>query len=93
MRYAVVIHQRSDGWFQASVPVIPGLTRSGKDRSETLQAIEQALIALLTTSEVVYLDLPDTVQRNPWLETAGVFADDPTLEPLLESIYDARDHA
>jgi hypothetical protein len=77
--------------FQASVPVIPGLTRAGKDRGETLQAIEQALVATLTTSEIVYIDLPDTPQVNPWIATAGQFANDPTLEPMLKDIYDARE--
>jgi predicted RNase H-like HicB family nuclease len=91
MRYAILVQQRPDGMFQASVPVIPGLTRSGTSREETLQAIEQALVATLTTSEIVYLDLPSAPQMNPWLATAGLFADDPTLEPMLEEIYDARD--
>jgi predicted RNase H-like HicB family nuclease len=91
MRYAILVQQRPDGMFQASVPVIPGLTRSGTSREETLQAIEQALVATLTTSEIVYLDLPAAPQMNPWLATAGLFADDPTLEPMLEEIYDARD--
>jgi hypothetical protein len=31
------------------------------------------------------------VEQNPWLDTAGVFADDPTLEPLLRAIYAERD--
>lgn len=29
--------------------------------------------------------------ENPWLKTAGMFADDPTLEPMLEEIYAARE--
>jgi hypothetical protein len=27
---------------------------------------------------------------HPWLETAGMFADDPALEPMLQGIYAAR---
>jgi len=28
---------------------------------------------------------------NPWLSTAGVFADDPDLLPMLDEIYAARE--
>ncbi|HEX5501993.1 MAG TPA: hypothetical protein VFW96_05190 [Thermomicrobiales bacterium] len=30
-------------------------------------------------------------ESNPWLATAGCFADDDTLEPMLREIYAARD--
>jgi len=29
-------------------------------------------------------------EANPWLATAGSFADDPALEPMLSEIYAAR---
>jgi hypothetical protein len=29
--------------------------------------------------------------ENPWLQLAGIFADDPTLMPMLDAIYAARD--
>jgi predicted RNase H-like HicB family nuclease len=93
MRYAVLIQQRPDGRYQASVPVIPGLTRVGETRDETLHAVQQAIEATLTTAELVYLDIPDrpSVAANPWLTTAGMFADDPTLEVMLQNIYADRD--
>jgi len=91
MRYAILIQQRPDGMFQASVPIIPGLTRSGENRDETIHAIEQAIRATLTNSEVIYIDIPEAPQMNPWLASAGLFTDDPTLEPMLEEIYALRE--
>jgi predicted RNase H-like HicB family nuclease len=93
MRYAILLQQRPDGKYQASVPVIPGLTSVGETRDETLQAVRQAITATLTTAELVYLDVPEQrpATTNPWLATAGMFADDPTLEPMLQDIYAARD--
>jgi hypothetical protein len=29
--------------------------------------------------------------ENPWIALAGIFADDPTLMPMLDAIYAARD--
>lgn len=93
MHYAVVIRQRADGKYQATVPLLPELTRVGETRDETLQAIQQAIAATLTTTELVYLDVPGppAILDNPWLATAGMFADDPTLEPMLQEIYAQRD--
>ena len=49
--------------------------------------------ATLTTAEFVSIELPEQPPplANPWLVTAGSFADDPTLEAMLREIYDARD--
>ncbi len=93
MRYAILLQQRPDGKYQATVPVIPGLTRVGETRDETLEAVQQAITTTLTTAELVYLDVPDqrSATTNPWLETAGLFADDPTLETMLQDIYATRD--
>ena len=93
MQYAILLQQRSDGKYQASVPIIPGLTRVGETRDETLQAVQQAIVAALKTSELVYIDIPNQVTppTNPWIATAGMFSDDPTLESMLQDIYAARD--
>ena len=93
MRYTVLLQERPDGRYQASAPAIPGLMQIGKNRVDALKIIQQAIISTLTTTEVVYLDIPEPTPapENPWLATAGMFADDPTLEPLLEKIYAARD--
>ncbi|MFP4440109.1 MAG: type II toxin-antitoxin system HicB family antitoxin [Chloroflexaceae bacterium] len=93
MIYAIFLEQRSDGTYQASVPLIPGLTRTGATHDETLQAMREAITSTLTSAELVYLDIPgkSVEQTNPWLTTAGMFADDPTLEPMLAEIYAARD--
>src|SRR5262249_48359008 len=73
MRYAILLHQRADGKYHASVPLMPELSRVGETREDILQAVQQALIATLATAEVVYLDLPAPAQKldNPWLATAG----------------------
>jgi len=92
MLYAVLLEQRMDGRYQASVPLVPGLVKVGTTRDGTLQQVRQSLMAALTTTELVYLDLPAPAPTppNPWLATAGIFADDPTLEPMLQDIYAAR---
>src|SRR5579859_4650804 len=94
MRYPVLLQRRGDGKYHASVPLLPEITRVGDTRDETLQAIEHAITEVLQTTEVVYLDVPEVqagAPSNPWLDTAGVFADDPELESMLRDIYATRD--
>ena len=91
-RYAVVIQEQEDGQYQATVPLLPGVTRVGQTRAATLQAIREAIVTARAGIEVVYVDVEENAaSSNPWLATAGLFADDPTLEPMLDDIYAERD--
>ncbi len=93
MRYTLFVRHRPDGSYQASVPIMPGITEVGATREAAIQALERAIRAELASAEFVSIELPDTpvTEANPWLATAGSFADDPTLEPMLREIYAARD--
>lgn len=93
MRYAVLIRPEPDGTFQATVPAIPGLARSGRTREQTLASVREAIAAEVTSGDLVYVDVPEQPDAtpNPWLATAGMFSDDETLEPMLKDIYAARD--
>jgi predicted RNase H-like HicB family nuclease len=93
MQYAIIVQRHSDGSYQASVPLLPGLIRIAPTRDEVLQLVRHDLAEALTSTEVVYVHLPEqtAATTNPWLDTAGMFRDDRTLEPLLEAIYAERD--
>ena len=71
---------------------MPGVTEVGDTREAAIQALAQAIRAVLETVEYVTTELPDGLapQPNPWLVTAGAFAEDVTLERLLQDIYTAR---
>jgi hypothetical protein len=45
----------------------------------------------ITTIELAAPEPGDGRTLNPWLMTAGIFADDPALEPMLREIYAARE--
>ena len=83
MQYAILLQRRPDGSYQASVPLLPGLTRTAATHDEVLQLVRSDLAEAMASTEVVYLDVPQQLGAtpNPWLETAGMFRDDPTLEP------------
>lgn len=92
MHYAILLQRRPDGSYQASGPLLPGLTRTAATRDEVLQPVRNDLIEAMARTEVVYLDVAQQPggMPNRWLETAGMFRDDPTLEPMLAAIYAER---
>ncbi len=92
MLYPILLKKRANGTFEASVPTLPGIRQAGKTREKTLLAMREAISKMLATSEVVYIDIPDApAMNNPWLDTAGMMADDSTLLPMLDEIYADRD--
>lgn len=93
MQYTVLVRQRSQGNYEAVAPAAPTCKGRGRSRDEALYQLKRAIEAWLAEIEVTTIDVspPDSSQmKNPWLETAGMFADDPTLEPMLAEIYAAR---
>jgi hypothetical protein len=90
---AVLLYPPEDGSIRAKVPVIRGLVIASPDRELVQHLATCAIARSRPKSKPVFIDVsPEAaVEPNPWLETAGMFADDPTLEEMLHEIYAARD--
>lgn len=95
MRYTVLLHAHSGGIYEAFAPAVPGCTGKGNTRAEALTQLKNTLCDRLARTEITSIDadFPKSEGgiRNPWLATAGMFADDPMLEPMLREIYSLRD--
>jgi hypothetical protein len=88
----VIIKQGSDGRTIAIVPGLPELQVEASDKETALSQLQQRLEAHLLGAEIVSLPikLPSLERKNPWLEMAGVFKDDPQFEKMLEAIENYR---
>lgn len=84
----VIVKQGSDGRTIAIIPDLPELQVEASDRATALSQIQQRLETHLVGAEIVSLPvkLPSVERKNPWLEMAGVFKDDPQFEQMLEAI-------
>jgi predicted RNase H-like HicB family nuclease len=95
MRYPVQIEQQN-GYYRASVLTMPTLTKTASTRAEVLRLIQEALLDYVKRTEIVYVEIlaidTPSAASDHWIATAGSFADDPTLLPMLDEIYRARDH-
>ncbi len=95
MQYPIQI-ERQNGHYHASVLTVPTLTQTAATRAEVLRLIQAALFEYMQRTEIVYVEIPATdvtAVADHWLATAGSFADDPTLRPMVEEIHATRDHA
>jgi len=95
MRYTVLLHSYPTGGYEAVVPAVPGCMGKGDTRDEALSRLRRALRNWLDRTEITSIDVdfPKSKgdRQNPWLVTAGMFADDPMSERMLKEIYSLRD--
>jgi len=72
--YTVILEQEADaefkGYFNASVPALPGCFSYGATREETLENIEEAILCYLEDLKIHGEPLPDDV--SPELKMVSV---------------------
>ena len=92
MEEAVLLYPERDGVVRAKVPVLRGLVIESPDR-ELVQHLAGCAIARARPGSVpVFIDVsPEAaIEPNPWLDTAGIFADDPTWDEFVAEMKAAR---
>jgi predicted RNase H-like HicB family nuclease len=92
MRYTVFLKQ-SNGQYTAVVPLLPACSVQGRTREEALRNVELAIQETLADMEIatVEVDVPaHPAISNPWLETAGMFKDDPLFDEMLAEVAASR---
>ena len=95
MKYTVMLRERSPGYYVAVAPAVPECRAEGTTRAATLALLCARLEEWLQQTEITSIEISTGqatpgAEQNPWLATAGIFADDPALEPLLDVIYAER---
>lgn len=99
MQYTVMIHRQPQGRYVAQAPAVPACRGEGRTRNEAVHQLKIAIEQWLRETEITTIEINtptqqpsiDPAQANPWLATAGIFAGDPMLEPMLHEILAARE--
>ncbi len=95
MNYTVILTEKADGSYYASVPALPDCRAKAETRVEALDSVRQTIVNFISRSEVVKLDVhvePKSGalhQETPW-EFFGGFQDDRTWGPLFDEIENYR---
>ena len=90
MQYPVIVRTEKPGQYIAEPLGLKELRVEAPSETEVLKQVRKALHGLLGSAKLVQVDIPDTPQSNPWLESFGRSADDPLFEVYLEELERAR---
>jgi predicted RNase H-like HicB family nuclease len=88
MRYTVFLRQ-SDGQYYAVVPLLPLCSAQGCTREEVLHNVKAAIEETLANMDITTVEVGSPSQPAPanrWLETAGMFQDDPLFDEMLAEV-------
>jgi hypothetical protein len=76
--------------FTAHAVAFPECRAEGKTEAEAVEQVRQSLMACLMSGKLVRVDIPVSGTGNPWLDSFGRSADDPTFGAYLEELQKAR---
>jgi hypothetical protein len=86
MTIYVLIENKPDGKYTASLIGWPDIKAQGKTEDEALTRLRDSFTAQVRQARIVPLDIDLSVAENPWLQLAGIFKDDPFAAEVEESI-------
>ena len=92
MRYTVFLRQH-DGQYYAVVPLLPLCSAQGCTREEVLHNVQVAIAETLAHLDITTVEVGPPSQRAPanrWLDTAGMFQDDPLFDEMLAEVAASR---
>jgi predicted RNase H-like HicB family nuclease len=90
MTYRVLLRKEPTNGYVATALDWPHCQVAAPTRQAALEQIQAAITDLLTTSEIVDLEIPIPVIPSPYTETFGMFRDDPTFAAFLEEVNHYR---
>jgi predicted RNase H-like HicB family nuclease len=88
MRYTVFI-RKGHGQYVAVAPLLPACSARGQTREEALHNLQKIIERSLTDMEITTVEVSGpmpSVASNVWLETAGMFKDDPLFDEMLAEV-------
>jgi len=88
MRYEIVVTKHLNNGYTARPVLFPEVVVTGADEKETLERVRAAIVDMQSTSRIVAIDVPnaESTPADPWLESAGMWVDEPKWETFQAEI-------
>jgi predicted RNase H-like HicB family nuclease len=90
MTYDVLLTKKADK-FVARVCQWPTIVEESDTEEDALRKVRASLRSLLAGGRIVQLEVEMKPEEHPWLQFAGMFADDPDWEAFQASIREYRE--
>jgi predicted RNase H-like HicB family nuclease len=84
--YNILIEQKGEEHFTATVLGCQQLQTEGKTKEEALEKLRQLLTTKVENAEIVSLEIDFPQAEHPWMKFAGMFKDDPDFDDFLADI-------
>lgn len=88
MTYDVLLTKENNKQYKARVLLFPDIVITGGSEIEVLEEVKTAITDLRSSSRIIHLDLPPLIEKtdDPWLQYAGLWADDPDWEIFQQEV-------
>jgi hypothetical protein len=92
MVFDVMLVKEAENGYTARPLLWPDVETHGATQQEALEAVQRRIREMLGQTQFVQVevDVPNAQTENPWLEKAGMFADDPTWNEFLQAMAEYR---
>ena len=93
MEYQVLVEDRANGLYAATVVGVPDCIAEGTTQEEALHNAKTILQERLAKGELFTIELeekPAKAAANPWIEIHGSLRDDPTFDDFMAEISSYR---
>ena len=86
MTISVLIENKPEGKYTASLIGLPTIKAQGESENEALAQLRTLLTTDLHQAKIVPFDIDLGMTENPWLQLSDRFKDNPLLHKVSESI-------
>ena len=87
MTYDVLVTKEKSQRYTARVLLLPDIVASGSTEEEALEQVKAAITTLRANSRIVHLNVPPLSEdSDPWLQYAGLWADDPDWDDFQREV-------
>src|SRR5258706_15887762 len=90
MTMYVLIENKPEGKYTASLLGWPAIKAQGETEDEALTELRQSLARQLKRARIVPLEIDIAQSDNPWLQLGEAFKDNPLLDEVSQSIEEYR---
>ena len=96
MQFQILVQRQSEIFFTASVLGLPDCRSTVATEAEAITYVRSELAHRLQKMKVVTVEVetpteqPPPITGNPWLDSFGIFKDDPTWDEFQANIAEYR---
>jgi predicted RNase H-like HicB family nuclease len=96
VHYTLILTETAEGGIQVTIPALPGCRVEAATRDDAIRLAWEAIVQLVSRSEVVQIEVPAQPRATPSLQEApwawfGKAREDPTWEALFDALEQDRE--